>query len=400
LTKSKQVAQKVNELIVCDRSTLKETVAIPLSALCSELQILKLDANDEAIVKETSVEISDNYLLVKGSEQIPYRLFDKKTGKFLTNIGAFGQGPNEYRNVYDQQLDEKNNRIYLLPWQSKQILVYDLKGNNLPPIPLCYDSPKGTFYVDTQGGKVIVSILPFTGAPAVAWTQTLDGKAIQAVAPDHIALRPDFSNEVSAYRSKDSYSFFVFSFQPRPDTLYRYDSAKNKLVPLFTLDFKNQERTIHTYAELPAYFLGMVAEPKKLNDNLTTTQNNRFFIVDKKTQKGAFFTLENDYLGNTEIRWPIGVFHSGYYVRNVDPGNLQDELEKALASGKLSPAMKDKLSKLKNSISDNDTNYILYAKLKSPPPPFPLPRRGGGESPSLRTRRLKQSKDTQTWRLS
>jgi hypothetical protein len=114
---------------ICDRSLLNKTISLPLSVLTEELQILKLDDSDEALVKETSVEISDNYLLVKGSQQIPFKLFDRKTGKFITNIGAFGQGPNEYQNVYDQQLDEKNNRIYLLPWQTKKILVYAFSGN-------------------------------------------------------------------------------------------------------------------------------------------------------------------------------------------------------------------------------------------------------------------------------
>jgi hypothetical protein len=88
-------------------------------------------------------------------------------------------------------------------------------------------------------------------------------------------------------------------------------------------------------------------------------------IVDKKTLKGAFFKLENDFLGNIEIEWPIYSFNNGYFIRNYDPGDLFDALEKLLQSGKkLSPEMRDKLTKLKDSITDNDNNYILYAKLK------------------------------------
>lgn len=362
----KQVAQKQNELTVCDRSLLKETVTIPLSALTEELQILKLDDADAALVKDARVTISDNYILVCGSQQIPYKLFDLKTGKFLNNIGAFGQGPNEYQLIYDQQLDEANNRIYLLPWHGKKILVYDLKGNFLDPIPLCHESPKGTFKVDAKASTVIVSVLPFTGAPAVAWVQTTGGKLLKSIAPGHLAVTPDFSNEVSAYKIGNNYDFGIFTFMPRADSLYRYDTSQNKLVPIFTLNFKNREKPIHGYSELPDYYLGEVSEPKKENEYITTTQNNRFYIVDKKTLKGTFFLLVNDFLGNMEIGWPNYSFSDGYYVRNVDPGNLFDELENALKPGnKLSPDMRKKLTKLKDSISGNDNNYILHAKLKS-----------------------------------
>ena len=142
------VAKNVNGLIVCDKSLLNETVTIPLSFFIEgELQIVKLDDSDEALVKNTAAKISDNHILIKEDMRstLPCKLFDKKTGKFIANIGSIGQGPNEYTNIYDQQIDEPNNRIYLLPWNKKEILVYDLQGNALEPIPLCHSVPKGGF---------------------------------------------------------------------------------------------------------------------------------------------------------------------------------------------------------------------------------------------------------------
>ncbi|MDR3060782.1 MAG: 6-bladed beta-propeller, partial [Dysgonamonadaceae bacterium] len=299
------------------------------------------------------------------SQQIPFKLFNKKTGKFLNNIGSYGQGPNEYLNVYDFQLDEKNNRIYLLPWQAKKILVYDLKGKSLDPIPLYTYSPKGKFKVDTQAGKVIVSILPFTGAPAVVWTQTTQGKLIHAVAPGHLSVIPDFSNEIGAFKVGNAYHFNVFTFDPRADSLYNYDSVSNKLTPIFTTNFKDSKKPIHDYCEMPNYYMGSFSEPKRISESQTVTQNQRFYIVDKKTLKGSFFKLENDFLGNVEIEWPIYSLNNEYFIRNMEPGNLSDMLEKILAENKkLSPDQKTKLTKLKNSITDNDNNYILYAKLK------------------------------------
>ena len=359
------VAKNVNGLIVCDKSLLNETITIPLSFFIEgELQIVKLDDSDEALVKNNPAVISDNYIFIQGMPPMPCKLFDKKTGQFISNIGSIGQGPNEYTMIYDQQIDELNNRIYLLPWDQKKILAYDLKGNAIESIPLCHNVPKGGFKVDTKEKTIIVAALPFESAQAVVWQQTFDGTMLSYIAPGHLALRPDFSNEITTYKESDVFDFFIFSLLPRADTLYRYDSSVNKLIPLFTCDFKELEG-FHFYTESSKYFFGDFSEPKQVSTNITSTQNRQSYFVDKQTLKGSFFILGNDFLGGKEINKPIFELNREYYVYNADPGNLRDELEEQLNSNKkLTSEMREKLTKLKNSITDNDNNYILYAKLK------------------------------------
>lgn len=365
LSTCKQVADKKGDLIVCDGSKLKEVITIPLSAFTEELQIVKLDDADDALVKETSVEVGEKYFLIKGQREIPFKLFEKKTGKFVANIGAFGQGPGEYQNIYDQQLDEENNRIYLLPWSTKQLLVYDLQGNSLPPIPLCFGAPKGHFKVDTKAATVIVSALPFEGQKAVVWQQTLTGELLKSVEPGHLSVPRDFSNEMGVYKNGTDYIFNVFTFEPRPDSVYRYDITNNTIIPVFTMDFKIAALPIHSYTKNNRYYFGDYSEPKKLTDNLTTTQNHQYYFVDKKTLKGSFFNLKNDFLGDLDISYAIYAISGDYYVHNADPGNLKDDLEKILEENKkMTPEMRKKLTKLKDSITENDNNYILYAKIK------------------------------------
>ena len=362
----KIVAKNVNGLIVCDRSLLKETITITLSFFIEgELQIVKLDDSEEALVKNNPAVISDNYILIQGMPPMPCKLFNKNTGKFISNIGSVGQGPNEYIMIYDQEIDELNNRIYLLPWNEKKLLVYDLNGNALEPIPLCHNVPKGSFKVDTKAGTVKVAILPFEGVQAVVWQQGFDGTMLNYIAPEHLSLPPDFSNEIIVYKEDDVFDFIVSSFVPRADTLYRYDWSANKLIPLFTCDFRGLQST-HYYTESSKYYFGDMSEPKQVGLNITSTQNRRSYFVDKQTLKGSYFILENDFLGNTEIEKPIFLLNGGYFVYNADPGNLRYELEEQLNSGKnLTPEMREKLTNLKNSIkADDDNNYILYAKLK------------------------------------
>ena len=107
---------------VCNQSALKDTLVLPLSYFADELQIVKLDNRDEALVPVRNVIVSDNYILVWGKDQTPFKLFDK-SGKFLGNVGAFGQGPGEYQLIYDAQIDEAGGRIYLLPWNARSLLA-------------------------------------------------------------------------------------------------------------------------------------------------------------------------------------------------------------------------------------------------------------------------------------
>jgi hypothetical protein len=361
------VATKSGELTVADLSLFGAEKVIPLSFLAEELQIVKLDDSDAALVKNSGVFLSENYILVRsdGQAKLPFKLFDKKTGKFITNIGDFGQGPNEYRNIYDAQLDEANNRVYLLPWQTKQILVYDLTGAYLPPIPICFDAPKGNFHVDTKAGTVIVSVLPFPNAQAVVWQQTLTGELIDSIAPGALKVPLDFSNEVGKYVIGGDYHFNVFTFVPRADSIYRYDVKNKKITAVFTLDYNVKSQTMHMYSELPDYFTGFLAEPKQVAERTQVSDNHRFYIIDKKTLRGTYYSLENDYLGGLKTGWLMGPLSDGYFAQNYDPGDLLDALTKVLETNEsLTDEARAKITELRDSIDPDDNNYILYAKLK------------------------------------
>ena len=356
-----------DKVMACDQKLLADTVRIPLSFFTEEMELVKLDNRDEALVGQTGVTVSDNYILVYGSRQNPFKLLDRK-GKFLTNIGAIGQGPGEYQMVYDAKLDEANNRIYILPWNASQLLVYDLQGNVLDPIPLCLRCPKAKFNVDLSGGKVSVVLLPFKGYPAVAWTQDLEGKRIDFIEPGHLEAPQDFSNEVTAgFNIPGVFDVNILCIMPtRVDSLYRYASDKNRLIPTFTLNFANTDKIPwHGYGEYPHHFVGNFSEPPvEVSPGSWTNGQTFHYIVDKETGKGSFFTLYNDYFGNLEIGYPSSAFFNGYYTRNIEPGNLMTDIENALKNQDITAEMRKKLTDLQASIDENDNNYVMIAQLK------------------------------------
>ena len=343
---------------------LSDEVKIPLSSLVESVEIIKLDNSEEALIGgNQGVSVYNNYILVKGYNQSPFKLFDKK-GKFLTSIGAYGRGPNEYLNVYDYNLDEENEVIYILPWQSDKLLRYDLKGKPLPTIPLVQKSPKGVFCVDTKAERVSVFVLPFSTAPLVAWIQDFDGNVISKTPSGPLALRPDYSNEVISTRNTDNFDVFISQFGGKlPDTLYHY-SSNGILQPKLTLDFEGDETALHSLRELPNHYMGSIMDIKRLSERTSIATVNLSFIVDKKTLKSSVFQLLNDYVSGDIIDYPTYRFRSGYFVNNYDPAILIEDIEKGLESKTLSEQQKNKMRELLATVKESDNNYIFCGKLK------------------------------------
>jgi len=363
---AKRITTPTGTLISCDLKKLKDTVDIPLSYLTEELQVVKLDNRDEALVGgRVRTTVSDNYILVSNKKQIPYKLFTRD-GKFLTTIGAYGQGPNEYANTYSEQLDEAHNRIYILPWQSDKLLVFDLKGVPQASIPLCLRVPKGQFRVDTEKSEVTVTMLPFQGSPAVVWTQDFNGKRKNFVPARHLTVPRDFSNEVFMDKNTSDYSVMLMVIAPSPriDSLYHYNTAQNRLEARFTTEYPDKEKlSWHSYTEYPHHFVGDISVPIQVSANTWSGSKPAKYIIDKRTLHGSYFRLYNDFLGTKKMQiWPS--FGNGYYIANMEPAQLKETLEKELTQKNLPDNVRKRTQALVKSLDEEGNNVILLARMK------------------------------------
>lgn len=360
----KVVTAGKDTLLSCDRALLTRTVSFPLSRLADSLEIIPLDNRNEALVNDARVTVSDHYLLVWGRDPIPFKLFDRQ-GRFLTDIGGFGQGPGEYQVIGDAQIDEANNRIYLQPWQRPNLLVFDLEGNLLPAVPLCLTPPKPSFRVYPADSTLVMAILPFPNWPALLWAQDLKGKRKQFVEPGHLTMPHDFSNEIRSSRNTDAFDLSILSIMPtRKDTLYHYLYAENRLAPRFTLNFTEDPLPWHSYTELPGYFAGSISYPVQESEFITVSSPAQYYLIDKKTLKGAFVRMENDYLGKYEIADWEYTFQDGYFCQNMEPAVLKTALEKALQENRTDEAAREQAKKWLEKLDENQNNYILIAPLK------------------------------------
>ena len=369
------VAERVetngHPLIICHPEKLTDSIRIPLSQLVEDLEIIRLENKDEAYVRNTSIRISENYILLHSSRNMPFKLFDRK-GKFVCDIGSVSRLPGGYSQIYDFQLDEAHNRIYLMPWNATELKVYDLQGHVQPSIPLNnpdekpWKLPKSVFHVDGDKQEVTVFTLPWENNPRMVWVQDFQGRVLKEQAPTPFNLTNTYSYEIHHNYNTPHFDFSLLDFAPqKEDTLYHYESASNRLLPVFTLDFPQGKIQIHEHQELPTCIVGtLIGRMEEVGLTSTESRDHVNFIVDKRTLRGGRYQVYNDFLGNTPVYWLDHSRH-GYYARNLSPDMLKEELKTALRRSDLTPSMRQKVSYLLESIDvERDNNYLMIGKLK------------------------------------
>lgn len=369
------VAERVvvggDTVVVCHPERLTDSIALPLSHFVENLEIIPLERKDEAYVRSSSVRVSENYILVHSSRNMPFRLFTRQ-GKFVCNIGSSGNGRGNYGQVSDFQLDEKHNRIYIMPWTTKQLIVYDLQGQFQGFIPLNardeqpWDLPKSVFRVDGERKEITIATLPWKVNPRVAWVQDFEGNIRQEFAYKGSRTEMDYSPDVYHRHNTGTFDLSFLIFRPQKnDSLYHCSVTDNALHPVFTFDVPGNKAFPNECFEYPTCFVGTIIGRMEQDGFATFESRDHLeFFVDKRTLRGGRYGVYNDFLGHTDVYW-FQHARNGFYCRNVSPSDLKEELQEALCRDDLSPDMRKKLSALEKSIdADRDNNYLMLGKLK------------------------------------
>lgn len=349
------------KLIDCNISEVTDTINLKLSELVKNCELIPLETNDSSLYKRAwHIGISDNYLAIHSRGQMPIKLFNRQ-GKFIRNIGKVGRGPGEFGTLYDIQLDETANKLYLLPFaRANKIIVYSLDNEILPAIPLAYQQTKFKAHVDN--GTLTVLSMPFKVKDQrtipLAYQQTLDGKIIQEYrGSEHLLINPinadgqfvGFNNEISSSFNTNSFDVFTLKFGGKQyDTLYHYNPKLNELHPRYVATFNEEKQPYWSY-ELKNHFYTIIFGDKYKGSKV---------IVDKKTLKSDFFKIENDFWGGLEMK-SFYMSNNGYFVCSMLAVDLKTEFENILAGGDIDPKTKNKIEKLQKQIDEND-NEILF----------------------------------------
>lgn len=104
-----------DSVMVADVSKTEVETTLPLEMIADDYQVIKLDKEAEEYSILSDAFITENYIGISCYSYSPFRLF-KKDGTFLRQIGGLGEEENgNYKTVSNAQIDEANNRIYIMP---------------------------------------------------------------------------------------------------------------------------------------------------------------------------------------------------------------------------------------------------------------------------------------------
>lgn len=306
------------KIITVNLSEVNKKRVVNLSDWVLEPEFIALDSScEEAYTEGGYCCVSDNYIGMYGSSQI-YKLYDRKTGKFLRNIGKVGKNDGEYSNVYNSVIDEHNSRVYILSWNAKELLCHDLNtGELIEARPLKHNVPKGAFVIDPETGNLTVAALPFEGEnETVVWKQDKEDNVLWEVPAGGLSLVPDYSHEIVGAFNTEDFDFSISTWGGRVDSLYVVKDGFLK--PIFTMNFLNGNQKAassvlpnHTYTLLPDHIITSVSMPVRRASGYYSYGKPVFVVTERETEHSYVADFTDDILNRKPEYLP---FTQGYYM--------------------------------------------------------------------------------------
>lgn len=128
---------------------------IELSEITSGITYIPLETTDSSLIGEQAdMRVFNTYILVSSANQ-NLKLFDRKSGKFLSEIGHIGIDPQGYAKdswgKVNYWVDSRMNHIYVLGWKNDW-QVYDVHNNYIKRIAIednvHYNLAQSCFLID------------------------------------------------------------------------------------------------------------------------------------------------------------------------------------------------------------------------------------------------------------
>ena len=369
---------KGDSVMVADVSKAEVETTLPLEMIADDYQVIKLDKEAEEYSELSDAFITDNYIGISCNSHSPLRLF-KKDGTFVTQVGSFGEEENngKYWTVSNVQIDEANNRIYIMPRNINEhptfarkdptLLVYDLKGNYLHEIPLaCWIGFGSNFKVDTEKGEIIVigkEVSPERKEYRI-WVQDMKGNLIYGVYDEDKMNDESLAlGTVSLFHTDaiDTYAIVspsAYSVRKETEFLYHLNQKERRLVPKFQAKTKEISNFIY---ELPWYYI-----VESTVHALSADTQTPMTIVNKKTLKGArfngFVTPEGLLLNQYDL---LAKTRNGYFSLVEKESRILERIQK-MDKSKLTKEQRKKLDQLYQQLNSdkNDDTILFMAKFK------------------------------------
>jgi hypothetical protein len=329
---------------------------IPLSSLVESMELVQLEDHDDAFFRSHFTTVTANHIGVRQQDMRPYLLFDR-SGRFLGNIGSVGQGPGEYQWLYDDIIDDKNGLIYLTSsFGSNRILVYNTSGALVREItvPIRLTKPK-IFLSDN-----VMSIFHMTIRSEIPLVIQFDintgQKLSELVAQEHFIVS-HFGYEIFNTRNVSGVFDIVLT---SVDTLFHYDVNNNRLLPFFTMT--SREGIWKNYFQVNRDLV--MTRINIFDENAGSFINRGTVATDLRNMTSSYVNVVNDFFGNLPVEASVVTFRNGYFVYNVQPEELMDEIENRLSQSNVSQRDRQQLEQLLSKLEEDTNNVVFIGKLR------------------------------------
>ncbi|MFI3262597.1 MAG: DUF4934 domain-containing protein [Rikenellaceae bacterium] len=364
-----QVATVVDGVVTVNVNDLKDTVTLNLSDLVENIEVVQLDSKIEAYVSPyTPMFFSENYIIATG-EQV--KLFNKKTGDFITNVGARGKGHGEYKNSAGNiHINEENSSIYLADGMAATCIIeYDLQGKFKKQLPLADKRTMNylNFMIDNEKNLITVFSFPQN---VIIWQQDFEGNYIKKrttvnIGNGNIGLP-------SSLVTNNTFNVQVSQLFNKQDTLYKYNSESHRINPIFTVKLNNpgivkeftETESMIEYIETSNNFIGTITSFESADELSMKANFDKHVIVNKNDLSGSYMRLENDYLFNVEIEKIVS--SDGYFYFPYDAEKLLEIIENATDKDRknMNPKILEKLDALYENLNEESNITLFIGKMK------------------------------------
>lgn len=263
---------------------------VSLSKFVDKITYIPLETNPEALIPEFGhFEVTEEFVIAKTGDRGKFRilLFDRKTGKFIRQIGKQGRGPGEFHIWSPLPFNPVKKELYAIG-ASGEILVYNLSGSYIDKIQDKMLSTITHAFYSTIDSNIFVGYVPNFSGLEKKKLVLLSKEGVLKIFPNYLTWKSE---------SKSGTIVAPFDFVQ----FYRWDNKVN-----FIEAYCDTLYQITIDSLLPRYFFDWGKYNAPYSKQTDIKWYDYFFIMDIDENKNYIFFrcvyLKEDYTGFIDKR--------------------------------------------------------------------------------------------------
>jgi hypothetical protein len=367
------------QLKIFDLTELPEPTSVKLSDLGFEdIEYIPLETNEECVIPIIgNILVGKDYFLTHFYTKI---FMFRADGSFVTRIGTEGRGPNEFTVVHDVDIDDRNQRIYLVDGWQQRFYVYSERGQILRTFKSPLYAAAGFRF--TKDGILCYNMNQFANIANSYDLFDTTGIIIKEFPNKYPWVKAQgagtyiFSHENIFYRFNNK----LFKKEVYSDTVYVYENLEFK--PHLVIEHGKRLITPKARSEsTPEYIRDNFITPLNLFEfgdyiyyEFFCTRNGQIeglsYIGSKKTNYQLVFDPEkgliNDIDGGPNV-WPKTIKDDNTLIAWVEALKLKIYVasEAFKKSNPKYPDKKKELERLANNLKETDNPILMMVKFKN-----------------------------------